>query len=330
MSFEELQKKALNKEIKLEDLDAEDILKFNTLGFLNPTLKQYFNIPQNRIDKIRKQKGITNALREDCIRNIISIMQYNIETNQLNFQELKGFIIIPFAFSLHGLRPEKENAYESIVSMDWENININEEIINKKIDVEFRLNYLFKNMPELQNIIKTYKEYTKNQNTNTNNIKYNSENTFQTENYRKLYVPNSNQIKYKIGPKRNPKTAETALKNANYLCEINPNHTTFIKKSTGLNYMEPHHLIPLEFQDYFKYSLDVEANIISLCSCCHDEIHYGINNTKLITKLYNERITSLKKAGLNIDLETLLLFYEYKRKQLENIIKIEDHVSQNN
>ena len=72
MNFENLKIKALNKEIKLEDLDVEDILKFNTLGFLNPTLKQYFGLSQSQIDKIRKQKKLTNAMREDCIRNIIA------------------------------------------------------------------------------------------------------------------------------------------------------------------------------------------------------------------------------------------------------------------
>lgn len=74
--------------------------------------------------------------------------------------------------------------------------------------------------------------------------------------------------------------------------------------------MEPHHLIPLEFQDYFEYSLDVEANIISLCSNCHNEIHYGENYKELITILYNERKEQLNKCGLVVSLEELYKMYE--------------------
>lgn len=327
MNFENLKIKALNKEIKLEDLDVEDILKFNTLGFLNPTLKQYFGLSQSQIDKTRKQKKLTNAMREDCIRNIIALMDYNVENTNMSLEELKYTVIIPYALSLHDIRPKKENNYELILSMDLEHINIKKEIESKKIDVDFRLKNIFEGMPELKNLYHKYK--TSKLKSNTSFINRN-EPVKTKEITKKIYIPNDKQLMYKQGPKRNPKISENALKEAKYLCEIDSTHKTFIKKSTKTNYMEPHHLIPLEFQEYFKYSLDVEPNIISLCSYCHDEIHYGINNTFLITKLYYERIEELKKVGLDIDLETLFLFYEYKRKQLENIINIEEYISQNN
>lgn len=85
--------------------------------------------------------------------------------------------------------------------------------------------------------------------------------------------------------------------------------------------MEPHHLIPLEFQDYFEYSLDVEANIICLCSNCHNEIHYGLNNKILIKKFYDERIEALRACGLDISLEDLYKMYDkYEKTKLSILI----------
>ena len=55
-----------------------------------------------------------------------------------------------------------------------------------------------------------------------------------------------------------------ALMRANYRCEIEENHPSFLRKSTGKNYTEPHHLIPMAFQKQFEKSLDVEANIYCL------------------------------------------------------------------
>ena len=80
--------------------------------------------------------------------------------------------------------------------------------------------------------------------------------------------------------------------------------------------MEPHHLILLEYQDYFEYSLDVEVNIISLCSHCHNEIHYGINYKKIIEKFYEERKEYLKKCGIEIPLDQLYTLYKREEVKL--------------
>lgn len=109
--------------------------------------------------------------------------------------------------------------------------------------------------------------------------------------------------------KRDRLKAQNALNHANYKCEINDKHFTFLRKSDSLPYTEAHHLIPMAYQDDFQYSLDVEENIVSLCSNCHNEIHYGINAKVLLTKLYYQRIELLKAKGLDISLEKLLEYY---------------------
>ena len=93
--------------------------------------------------------------------------------------------------------------------------------------------------------------------------------------------------------------------NAKFLKE----HKSFIRKSTNQNYTEPHHLIPMAYSDKFKVSLDVEANIVSLCSTCHNHIHYGVGAKDLLTSLYYQRINRLRAVGLDISLEELLQMY---------------------
>ena len=109
---------------------------------------------------------------------------------------------------------------------------------------------------------------------------------------------------------RNPKTAAIALKQADYKCERNENHECFIRRSNELPYTEVHHLIPLAYHYKFDKSLDVPENIVSLCSNCHNEIHYGKEANTLITSLYNERIDKLRQAGIDISLDELLLMYK--------------------
>lgn len=73
--------------------------------------------------------------------------------------------------------------------------------------------------------------------------------------------------------------------------------------------METHHLIPLEYWRFFDNSLDVEANIVCLCSNCHNEIHYGKYATKLIEPLFRKRKDELLKAGIDIEIYDLISMY---------------------
>ena len=110
--------------------------------------------------------------------------------------------------------------------------------------------------------------------------------------------------------KRDKQKAMNALSYAKFQCEINSEHKSFKRKADSLPYMEAHHLIPMSKQDLFEYSLDIEENIVSLCSNCHNEIHYGINAKKLIEKLFNKRKELLKKKNIDVSLEDLISYYD--------------------
>ncbi len=108
---------------------------------------------------------------------------------------------------------------------------------------------------------------------------------------------------------RNRKIAENALILANFKCEIDNEHYTFIRKNKNIPYTEAHHLIPLAYSELFNYSLDVEENIVSLCSTCHKQIHYGKDAEVLIKKLYTSRKELLKDAGIVLSEQELLEMY---------------------
>lgn len=101
-----------------------------------------------------------------------------------------------------------------------------------------------------------------------------------------------------------------ALRLAKYKCEIDSKHPTFIRKRNNLPYTEPHHLIPLAYFDSFDFSLDVIENIVSLCSHCHNQIHYGKDAELLLRPLYEQRKDLLASKGLYIKYAELLKMYK--------------------
>lgn len=54
----------------------------------------------------------------------------------------------------------------------------------------------------------------------------------------------------------------------------------------------------------------MENNIVSLCSNCHNKLHYGKDIKDDLYKLYKERENLLKDAGIYISFEELLNLYK--------------------
>lgn len=109
--------------------------------------------------------------------------------------------------------------------------------------------------------------------------------------------------------KRHKEIVLNAIALANYSCEGECNTPIFVRKDGVTNYTEAHHIIPLCYQGDFKYSLDVEANVVSLCPRCHRLLHYGADYEQLLKKLYISRGKRLEKCGIGIGFEQLLLLY---------------------
>lgn len=112
---------------------------------------------------------------------------------------------------------------------------------------------------------------------------------------------------------RDISVARNALQRANYRCEIDNSHPSFLRRNSSQLYMEPHHLIPMAMTDDFDVNLDREQNIICLCSNCHNQIHYGAKNDvrQMLDILLQTRKQELSAViGRNIDRTELYTIYK--------------------
>lgn len=127
-------------------------------------------------------------------------------------------------------------------------------------------------------------------------------------------------ILYKNGKKtfaRRKSLREAVVKNYNYLCDCHEdNHYYFTASSTNKNYLEGHHMIPMENQHQYweerQINLDIPMNLIPLCPHCHSKIHKATKGEKIqiITEIYTRHVNDLKKIDVNISLEKFATFYQ--------------------
>lgn len=89
---------------------------------------------------------------------------------------------------------------------------------------------------------------------------------------------------------RNRKFSLEALNAANFNCELFPEFPTFRSLTSGKNFMEAHHLIPMKLQASFEVALDVPANICCLNPLSHRMVHYGQ------FEAFEDRLASVVKA----------------------------------
>ena len=108
---------------------------------------------------------------------------------------------------------------------------------------------------------------------------------------------------------RDRKVAINALKKANHKCEVDSEHEVFLRRNVEVGYTESHHLVPMAYSDIFDVSLDVEENIVSLCSHCHNLLHYGKEFERVLEQLYYERVNHLNKVGIYISFDQLREMY---------------------
>jgi Predicted restriction endonuclease len=115
---------------------------------------------------------------------------------------------------------------------------------------------------------------------------------------------------HKVRPVRNRAVALHAMETANYKCECNPEHETFITKK-GKPFFEIHHLIPMSEQGNFQGWLDNLDNIVVLCPNCHKALEMGSDETKeaMLRKLFYSRIEKLENKGIELTFSKLKKIY---------------------
>lgn len=112
--------------------------------------------------------------------------------------------------------------------------------------------------------------------------------------------------------KRSAALAAREIQKAHHTCQFDSEHKTFRAGSTGSDYVEVHHLVPVAASAEFENSLDVSANLVVLCPLCHRAIHYGDRETKrkLLDHFFADRENRLKDAGIDITKEDLYRIYQ--------------------
>lgn len=114
--------------------------------------------------------------------------------------------------------------------------------------------------------------------------------------------------------RRNLLEVRKAKISADYICEYDNKHVTFVNNFDNNPYIEAHHLIPMATQGLFEYNIDFADNIICLCPNCHRRIHYGVKSEKseMIQKFYKERHEKIESFNVDIKYKDLELFYNTK------------------
>ena len=112
---------------------------------------------------------------------------------------------------------------------------------------------------------------------------------------------------------RNPGFSKAAIINAGHKCQYDNSHVTFDLPQTNNNFVEAHHLIPMQYQEQFEYSIDVPENIIPLCPNCHRRIHKSGLSSKeeMLVKLFSaSKQAELSPKGISVSFSELLNFYK--------------------
>jgi 5-methylcytosine-specific restriction protein A len=118
--------------------------------------------------------------------------------------------------------------------------------------------------------------------------------------------------------KRDNQVAKNAIIHAKYLCETDSLHNTFVRLDSRQGYFETQHLVPMKYSDKFKVSLDVEENILCLCSNCKKQLQYGLGINVMLKQFYEQRKEYLKKVGIIVTYEELLDMYDVKIRDCSN------------
>ena len=124
-------------------------------------------------------------------------------------------------------------------------------------------------------------------------------------------APAKTRVSATEGYKSNPSVAASALRKAQFQCEIDKSHVSFQSNATKSAYVEAHHLIPISKQGLFKFSLDVTANIISLCPNCHRQLHHGLKTKKIapLEILFRKRENQLIEKEIHVKISKIIEFY---------------------
>lgn len=140
------------------DLSSEELIKLINKPYLIEEITKAFNITAKEFDNIRKQKEITNIHLEDTIRNIEVILDYIDYQNSYISNKIRKELVNELSELLLIGVPHKDKYIEKIKEIDFIREKVQKDLINKKIDKDYRINNLEKVIKYTINRANTLKE----------------------------------------------------------------------------------------------------------------------------------------------------------------------------
>ena len=124
------------------ELSSEDIIKLMQYPYLIEEIANVFYVSIEELNKIKKDKGVSNIYLENTVRNIEVILDY-IENKNIYFGEnVRKRLVKYLAYLLLEGVPRKSKYITKILDMDFSRESIREDIIIKNIDKKNRINEL--------------------------------------------------------------------------------------------------------------------------------------------------------------------------------------------
>lgn len=117
------------------------------------------------------------------------------------------------------------------------------------------------------------------------------------------YEPKIEKKEKEKREKTDSKLKATRIEKANFLCEINSEHKTFLNSTGKHQFLECHHIIPMKSQkNYPNKKLDGLFNLVALCPNCHAQVHYASDKEKreIFDKMYEIRKNEMTEKGFSV------------------------------
>lgn len=160
--IEKVKKKILPKYDNIFEISSEDFMKLVEYPFTLSEIQESFNLSDEEFKRFRKEKGIENTHLETAIRNIDSII-YRIDNDSRYISKNIRKRVISSLINVHSSVFPKHNFYlNELLKFDYSVNSVKERILNRKVDLNYRLRNLESILYNIDNMIDTWREKEKN------------------------------------------------------------------------------------------------------------------------------------------------------------------------
>ena len=122
-----------------ENFNSEDLMKLIAKNDSIEKIANTFDISEKKLNDILKNNNISNIHLEQIYRNLISILYYtNYKYPELNERKLKNLINLYIKNSTNSLSSQ-DYYMKKLRSLNWLTIDYRKCIIEKNIDLNYRL-----------------------------------------------------------------------------------------------------------------------------------------------------------------------------------------------